>query len=101
MRVVSCRHPWNASSKGRNELIVEEDARVADEQFGVLEMRAVVGVRVKDELGIGKELLQDVGVDRRDHDVFAAVDDQDRKPEPLEVAIAGVLGGAVSRQRGA
>jgi hypothetical protein len=36
---------WNASSKGRNELIVEEDARVADEQFGVLEMRAVVGVR--------------------------------------------------------
>ena len=29
-----------------------EDARVADEEFVVLEMRAVVGVRVQDELGV-------------------------------------------------
>src|SRR5580700_1897319 len=85
--------------KGRSELIVEEDARVADEQSGVLEMSAVVGVRVQDELGVGKELLQDVGVDRRDHDVVAAVDDQDGKLQALEVGVAGILGGAVRRQR--
>jgi hypothetical protein len=35
----------------RSELIVEEDERVADEQFGVLEMSAVVGVRVQDDRG--------------------------------------------------
>jgi hypothetical protein len=38
-------------------LVVEEDARVADEQFGVLEMRGVAGVGVQDELGVGEELL--------------------------------------------
>jgi hypothetical protein len=55
-------------------------------------MRAVAGVRVQDELGVGKELLQDVGVDRRDHDVVGAVADEDGKPEALEVGVAGVLG---------
>ena len=53
---------------------------MADEQSGVLEMRAVIGVRVQDEFGVGEELLQDVGVDRRDHDVVGAVDDQDALP---------------------
>lgn len=59
----------------RGGLVVEEDARVADEQCGVLEVRAVPGIGVQDELGVGQELLQDVGVDRWDHDVAAAVDD--------------------------
>ena len=42
-----------AGPKGaiRSELIVEEDARVADERFGVLEIRAVAGVRVQDDRG--------------------------------------------------
>src|SRR5580693_8974537 len=62
-------------------------------------MRAVVGVGIQDELGIGQELLQDVGVDRRDHDVVAAVDDQDGKPEALEVGVGGVLGGAIGGKR--
>ena len=79
-------------------LVVEEDARVADEQFGVLEMRGVASVGVQDELGVGEELLQNVGVDRRDHDVVAAVDDQDGKVQALEVGVAGVLGGAVRRE---
>jgi hypothetical protein len=50
------------------------------------EMRGVAGVGVQDELGVGEELLQDVGVDRRDHDVVAAVDDQDGKVQALEWA---------------
>ena len=62
-------------------------------------MRAVAGVRVQDELGVGKELLQEVGVDRRDDDVIGAVDDQDRQLQALEVGVAGVLGGAVRRER--
>src|SRR5580693_1701043 len=43
-RVAARRHPGTRRvRKGRSELIVEEDARVADEQSGVLEMSAVVG----------------------------------------------------------
>jgi hypothetical protein len=56
---------------------------VPDEQFVILEMRAVVGFRVQDQLGVRKKLLQDVGVDGCEHDVVAAVDDQDRKSEAL------------------
>jgi hypothetical protein len=56
---------------------------VPDEQFVILEMRAVVGFRVQDQLGVRKKLLQDVGIDGWDDDVVAAVDDQDRKPEAL------------------
>ena len=59
----------------------------------------MVGVRVQNELGTGEELLQDVGVDRRDHDVVGAVDDEDGKLKALEVGVAGVLGGAVRRER--
>ena len=73
---------------------------MAHEQSGVLEVRTVVGVGVEDELGFGQELLQDVGVDGRDDDVVAAVDDEDGEPEALEVGVAGIPGGAVRRERG-
>jgi Major Facilitator Superfamily len=58
------------------------------------------------------QALQDVGVDRRDHNVVAAVDDQDRKPEALKVGRtrsppgdqrcrrASAAGGAVQRLGG-
>ena len=70
-----------------------------DEQFVILEMRAVVGVSVQDQLGVRKKLLQDVGVDRGDHDVGAAVDDQDRKPEALKAGVTGENGGRRSEFR--
>jgi hypothetical protein len=64
-------------------------------------MRTVAGIRIQDELGAGQELLQDEGVDRRDHDVIGAVDDEDGKPEALEVGVAGILGGVISGERSA
>jgi hypothetical protein len=39
----------------------------------------VAGVGAEDQLGAGEELLQDVGVDGRDHDVVGAIDDKKRE----------------------
>jgi len=41
---------------------------MGDEPAGVLEVGAVVGVRVDDQLGVRQELLEDVGVDVRNRD---------------------------------
>jgi hypothetical protein len=39
-------------------LLVEEHACVVDKHFGVLEVRAVAGVGVEDQLGVWQELLR-------------------------------------------
>src|SRR6516165_11924685 len=74
--------PW--SGEGRRG--VQEPGDVADEQFGVLERRAVSGVGVDDQLRAREVLLQDVGVDRRYQDVAAAIDDQGGLLDGLQVA---------------
>jgi hypothetical protein len=47
----------------RRLLGVEELLGVGDEPVGVLEVGAVVRVRVDDQLGVRQELLEDVRVD--------------------------------------
>ncbi|MES0133597.1 hypothetical protein NKJ88_01340 [Mesorhizobium sp. M0016] len=47
------------------------------EELGILVLRAVVGVGVKDQLRIGQMLLQVIGIDGRHDDVRAAVHPQD------------------------
>ena len=51
-------------------------------------MGPMARVRVEDQLGIGQVLLKDERVDGGDHDVVAAVHDQDRLAELLEVGVA-------------
>jgi hypothetical protein len=60
---------------------------VPDEPLGILKLRAVVGVRVDDQLSIGDVLLQNPGVDGVDDHVVVAVDDQRRLQDGLEVLI--------------
>jgi len=48
-----------------------------------MDWRAVIGVRVEDQLGIGDVLLEDVRVDRVDDHVVAAVDDERRLMDRL------------------
>src|SRR5579871_1264607 len=51
---------------------VQEHGGVGDEQFRVLVMRSVAGVRIDDELPVRQMLLQREAVDRRDDQVVAA-----------------------------
>jgi hypothetical protein len=44
-------------------LRVEKQLGVLNEQLGILEVGAVVGIWIEDELGVGSVLLENVGVD--------------------------------------
>src|SRR6267378_5751671 len=63
----------------------QEHRDVPNKPFRVLVLRAVIGVRVEDQLGIGDVLLEDVRVDRVDDHVVVAVDDQRRLMERLQI----------------
>jgi hypothetical protein len=54
-------------------LAIDEAGQVLDERLRGLKMRSVVGVREEDQLGVWQRLLQDVGIDRGNDDVVAAV----------------------------
>ena len=56
-----------------------------DEPPGILVLRAVVGVRIENQLRVREVLLQDPGVDRVDDHVPVAVDDQRRLRDCLQV----------------
>src|SRR5258707_2184768 len=62
----------------------QEHRDVPNKPFRVLVLRAVIGVRVEDQLGIGDVLLEDVRVDRVDDHVVVAVDDKRRLMERLQ-----------------
>jgi hypothetical protein len=49
-----------------------------DEALRILVLRAVIGVRIQDQLGVGDVLLEDVRVDRVNDHVVIAIDDQRR-----------------------
>ena len=65
---------------------VEEIDDPAHEALGVLEVGTVAGIGQQHQLGVGKVLVEVVGVDRRDDDVVAAVDDEGGLGDPVEVA---------------
>jgi hypothetical protein len=58
-----------------------------DGEFGILVLRAVIGVGVEDELGVRQVLLQDERVHGVDDDVVAAVHHQRRLADRLEVVV--------------
>ena len=67
-------------------LDVEEVDDPAHEPLDVLEVGTVAGIGQQHQLGVGKVLVEVVGVDRRDDDVVAAVDDEGGLGDPVEVA---------------
>ena len=60
---------------------------MTDEEFGILVLRAVICVGIEDEFGVRQVLLQDERVHRVDDHVLAAVHDQRRLPDRLQVVV--------------
>ena len=58
---------------------------MTDEEFGILVLRAVIGVGIEDELGVRQVLLQDERVHGVDDHVLAAVHDQRRLADRLQI----------------
>src|SRR5216684_556270 len=84
---VDLLHRWIYFETGmRSRAFFREEHRdVSDKPFRVLVLRAVIGVRVEDQLGIGDVLLEDVRVDRVDDHVVVAVDDNRRLMDRLQI----------------
>ena len=60
---------------------------MTDEEFRILVLRAVICVGIEDELGVRQLLLQDERVHGVDDHVLAAVHDQRRLADRLEVVV--------------
>ena len=58
---------------------------MTDEEFGILVLRAVICVGIEDELGVRQVLLQDERVHGVDDHVLAAVHDQSRLADRLQI----------------
>src|SRR4030095_8950838 len=86
-----CAHSLQASTTGDRvrptsigrgfRIRSEKCVGLTREGLGILEQRAVSGVRVRQEYGVGQVLDQAVRVDDRDHLVVNAVDDERRMPD--------------------
>src|SRR3546814_11821929 len=68
-----------ARFRGSARILVEADREMFREQIGILKQKAVAGVGIENKPCIGSELEKPVGVRRRDHDVIAAIGDQNRR----------------------
>jgi hypothetical protein len=66
-------------------LFGQEQGNVLDEPLGILILRTVIGVGIKDKLGVRQVLLQDVRVHGVDDHVLGAVDDQRRLADRLQI----------------
>src|SRR6266436_4012052 len=66
---------------------VQEQRRVFHEELRVLVLRAVIGVGVDDQLRIRDVLLDDEGVDRGHDHVIAAVHDERRLLDRLQIVV--------------
>src|SRR5580700_10194949 len=66
----------------------EEACGLFGELFIKLKVRAVPGIRIKDQPSIRQMLLKDVGIDGRHHDVVLAVDDERALLDRLQIAVA-------------
>lgn len=58
--------------------LVEELDGVLQEPLGILELRAVPGIWINDQLGVREVLNHVLGIDCGDHDIVDTVDDQGR-----------------------
>ena len=65
---------------------------VLQEPIRILELRAVPGIGIDQQLGVRDVLCQVPGVDRGDHDVVHAVQDQRRVSDRAQVGIGVVTG---------
>src|SRR5229473_2244203 len=64
---------------------------MADEALRILMLRAMIGVRIDDQLRIRDVLLQDEGVDRGHDHVVTAVNDECWLPDGLQIAVGPLL----------
>ena len=78
----------------RSRSLVQKLDGVFQEAVGILELRAVACVGVDDQLGVGDVLHHVPGVDRRDHHIVHAVDDQGRLGDFLADAQKALRGRA-------
>ena len=66
---------------------IQKESRVFNEELRVLVLRAVIGVGVDDQLRIRDVLLHDEGVDRGHDHVIAAVHDERRLLDRLQIVV--------------
>jgi hypothetical protein len=79
------RSQWRDASR------LKELDGVLQEPLRILERRAVPGIGIDEELGVGDGLGQVPGIDRRDHDVVDAVQYQRRLLDRIQVGIGVVV----------
>ena len=70
-----------------------------DEQFRVLVLRAMIAVRVQNELGVGQVLLEDIRIYCIDDYVIAAVHNERGLGDPFQISIGARIASHSRRNR--